>query len=292
MAKTTSTDMVKWDEELARRAAAATKVLSEVGSGGNFISFRGGVMSYQGVPVKDNKMACIVVAQKLVNIHYATAFDPDSPGSPDCYAFGDNRKTMAPDPEQVEEPISPVCAGCGMKQFGSAERGKGKACGDLIRLFAIAEPDLDNVADAELAHMMLPFFSTLEWTTYVRNLAGAHNKGFQGFVTRLIEVPDPKSQFRIKFEMIDEVDKNTELRTALRAKIEKAEQEITFPFPKFEREDAVAPAAPAAPARRVTQRKTVVVPAPRKAPVVPIAAAAAGKPVAVGVRRAVKAPKF
>jgi hypothetical protein len=241
--------MVKWDERLAALAQAAKKTVAQVGGGGNFLSIRGGALSYQKVAVKGNKMRCIVLAQVLENQHYPAAFDPDSPASPDCYAFGEDRDGMAPH-EAVERPFNPTCAGCPMKEFGSAERGRGKACGDVIRLALIAEEDLGDIEGAEIAYLKVPYYSTLEWAAYVRELDEVYHKPPLAFFTELGVVPDPKSQFRVKFERGDELDEAS--FEALFARQEEAQRSIAFPYPKFE--DAPAKAAPRGAAKPPAKR--------------------------------------
>jgi hypothetical protein len=198
-------------------------------------------------------MNCIVLAQILENQHYAVSFDPDSPASPDCYAFGEDRKAMVPH-EAVENPVNPTCAGCPNKEFGTAEKGKGKACNDVIRLALISAED--EIETAEIAYLKLPYFSTLDWAGYVRQLTEVHNKPPLAFVTEISVQPDPKSQFRVKFSMVEEIDMTQNVWTALKARYDEAIKVIGFPYPKFEQ-----PQAPAARQPRVAARKATGLPA-------------------------------
>lgn len=298
MAKKQGTAMVKWDEQFAKLAAEASKSLAGVGGGGNFLSFKSGQLSYQKQPIPGNKMACVILAQKLVNQFYEAAFVEGQPASPSCYAFGDDRKVMVPH-EAVENPVNPVCAGCSNKEFGSAERGKGMACGDLIRLGLITEGDLEDLASAEIAYAMLPYYSTLNWAGYVRQLDEAHHKPPMAFVTELSVVPDAKSQFRVLFRMIQPVETDDAGFAALFAKQAEAARDIAFPYPKFE--DAPAP-PPARAARRAPAvvaavrgngRAPAAPAAPRKAAIqLPPSGTQAPGGVRVGAARALKPPKF
>jgi hypothetical protein len=284
-----------WDQQLAERAAKATAVVAGVGGGGNFLSIRSGILSYQKVQIPNNTMNVIVLAQILENLHYAEAFDPDSPAGPDCYAYGDDRKSMVPH-DSVESPYNPTCVGCPMKEWGSADKGRGKACGDVERLALVTEGDLEQLATAEIAYLKVPYFSTLEWAAYVRQLAEVYHKSFEAFVTKISVVPDAKSQFRVKFELASPIEFDQESYADLDAKRQEAEREIAFAYPKFDQEEEKpAPRGNGrAVPKTVSQRKPVPI---RAAPPAPKAGArnvvvpgAAG--IKVGASRSVKAPKF
>src|ERR1700689_5063627 len=116
--KKTSTALIKWKERLAASAASATKVVAQVGGANNFVPLKPGVLSYQKAVIPENRMRVIVLAQLLENQYYAAPYEEGQPTSPSCYAYGTtDRKTMKPDPEQVEHPVSDKCDGCINKEF-------------------------------------------------------------------------------------------------------------------------------------------------------------------------------
>jgi hypothetical protein len=238
--------LVKWEARLAASAASATKVVAQVGGGGNFISLKSGVLSYQKAVIPENKMRVIVLAQLLENQYYAEAYEEGQPTSPSCYAYGTtDRKTMKPDPEHVEHPVSDKCDGCENKEFGTADRGKGKACADVMRLAMITEGDLGEIETAEIAYMKIPYFTTLEWAGYVRQLSDVHHISPvggtdadgavpPGFITQLEVVPDKKSQFRVKFKMVEKIEFDESSFTQLAARTAEALKAIAFPYPRFD----------------------------------------------------------
>lgn len=290
---TKSTALTVWAAKLSELAAAATKTIASVGGAGNFLSIKSGVLSYQKIPIPENKMKVIVLAQILENQHYDVAFDPNAPASPSCYAFGEDRKTMIPH-EAVEEPVNPTCLGCPNKEFGTADRGKGKACGDVIRLALITEGDMENIETAEIAYLKVPYFSTLEWAGYVRQLEEIHHKPPLAFVTEISVAPDTKSQFRVKFKMADEIEAVDETFQALWAKYEEAAKNIAFPYPKFEA--AEAPVKPQPRRQAPAPRRAVAAPhvpppqsasAAARAAAIPLPISTAGK-VKIGAKKATK----
>jgi hypothetical protein len=243
--KKTSTALALWEKRLEASAASATKVVASVGGGGNFVSIKSGQLSYQKAVLPQNLMRGVVLAQLLENQYYDKKFDEGTPASPACYAYAtEHRKGMRPHPD-VAEPVSDGCDGCPNKEFGSSNRGKGKACGDVMRLAWLFEHDLEEVESAEVAYLKIPYFSTLEWAGYVRDLSdkyrispvgGEDADGAvpPGFITEVTVVPDAKSQFRVKFKMVEKIDFDQASFQALSDKTARALKDIAFPYPRFE----------------------------------------------------------
>lgn len=283
MAKSKTTALTTWDQKLADLAKQATKTQSGVGGGGNFLSIRGGILSYKSIPAPNNQMRCIVIDSVLENQYFGSPFDDDNPSAPDCYAFGREKSEMAPDPEQVTALQHDTCTGCPQMEFGSADRGKGKACHACQRLGLITEGDLEDIEGAEVAYLKLPFFSTLEYAAYTRQLSEVHHKPPLAFVTEITLVPDTKAQFKVKFKMAEEIEAAPEVYDALWKKYEAVSKEIMFPYPKMEAQEK--PSRNNGPRRQAAPART------------PARAAAAAAPVAasstkVGVRKPAKASKF
>lgn len=293
-AKSNGQALTKYDERLAALAKHATEVEANVGGGGNWLSIRGGILSYQGVNAQDNMMSTIIIRAMLENQYYDKPYNPNSPAAPACYAFGESQKDMAPH-EAVTNPISSTCASCDFMKFNSAPTGKGKACKACQRLALITEGDLADLnEDAEIALLKLPFYSTIEYSNYVHQLAEQFKKPPLAFVTQIKVVNDAKAQFKVLFKLTDKIEDPKALELLLKL-YDKAQPLLLQPYPENEGEEA--PAAPqrkaatrqAAPAaRKPVQRRAAAAEAPAAAAV---AAGAAGTPVKVGLRRGVK-PKY
>lgn len=291
------TGLALWNERLAELAKQTKKTASGIAAGGNFLSFKSGALSYQNASIAGNKMNVIIVDWILENQWYKSAYDANNPQTPDCYAFGRIRSEMAPNPEHVENPVSDQCHGCEKAQFGTADTGKGKACKECARLAVITEGDLDNLEDAEIALAKLPFFSATNLKAYVDQLLATYEKPPIAFITELSVTPDPKSQFRVNFKMIQEIDDPPAFE-ALWAKYEQAKLLIDAPYPKIEaapeppkrgklpppvpKASATKPRAqtPAAPKPTVSRKTTSAVAAP-----------AEGK-IKLGARRTAPAAKY
>jgi len=192
----------KYEEELAKFAVQAASQV-QVGAS-NFISTRGGRLSYQGNPVPGDKMNVIVVASMLENHYYTDRFDAENPASPKCFAFSETGDGMGPH-EMSEAPQSELCAKCQQNEWGSADIGRGKACKNIVRLGVITEDGLEDVGAAELAVIKIPVTSVREWANYVSQIASTLKRPPFAVVTEVSIVPDPKTQFKLKFKLIGQI---------------------------------------------------------------------------------------
>ena len=294
MAKKTQA-LTKYDAEMAKYAQMAKDTEKNVG-GGNFISTAGGRMRYKGAEIPGNKMNVIVVDHILENDFYKDAYDPDNVNPPDCYALGRDEDELAPH-ENSAEPQNETCNGCPQNEWGTASVGKGKACGNRRRLALVTEGDMEDVGNADIAYLRLPVTSVRAWAGYVRQCADVLNKPPFAVVTEIEIVPDSKTQFKVQFNLVQEID-DGEALGALIALREKVEKEISFPYQVAVEEVKPAPRSKVArpaprPAARPAVRAAAAKPAPRAARAAAPAAQPASKPrVAVGARRAAPAVKY
>ena len=159
----TGTALVKWEEELAKQAEVAAGMEANVG-GGQFFSMQGGQLKFNDNPVPGNQMAVIILDHILENVFYDGDFDPNNPQPPTCFAFGRSDDDMAPHETVVAEgqAQNETCNGCPFNQWGSADKGRGKACRNTRRLAMIPAGTLDGIAAAQENHAAeWPFSSIL-----------------------------------------------------------------------------------------------------------------------------------
>lgn len=258
--KPTGTAVANYDEELAKYATAAADK-APTGEGGKFITLRAGVMSFDDAPLPGNQMMAIVIAHCLENVYYEGKFDPDNRTPPTCFAFskiGDDTDEMGPpaivDELDVFERQSDLCHGCPKNEWGSADTGRGKACGNRRRLALLPagtykpagrgafdlelfeEPE--HYQKAEPAYLKVPVTSGKGFDTYVKQLSEQFRKPAFAVFTRISAVPDPKSQFKLNFEMESEVP--NELLAVLIARHKEIDKGIDFPYTPMAEEAAPA----------------------------------------------------
>lgn len=240
--KDTGTALVKWDEEFAKLAkedAADIQV-----SQGKFISFKGGRMSFNGEHIEDDQLNVVIVGWTNHNALYDqdAVYDKDNPQTPICYAFGRKLKEIAPH-DDAPEKQSGGCAECPMNQFESAKTGKGKACKNTVRLAVIAENDLEDLDAAEIVYVSVPPMSLKSILLYLKkDIAEKADRPYWSVVTSMKCVPDDKSQFRVNFEMVGNID-DTTLYAPLKELSTKTMETIDFPYVQRESEPKKAPKA-------------------------------------------------
>lgn len=202
------TEVMKWEEQMAKEAEVAAKQEEGV-AGGQFFSLKGGRLSWMDNELPNNEMAVIILDSVLENVFYEGAYNPDNVQSPTCFAFGRDAKTMAP---SIDDPVSKVCEGCPKNEWGSADTGRGKACSNVRRLAMIPAGELKETFEmyddfeATEGYMKLNVMSVKGYANYVTQLANTIHRPPYGVVTRVKVVPDNKSQFRVTFEAMQELD--------------------------------------------------------------------------------------
>ncbi len=221
----TGTQIVDYSAEWAKQAA--TYAEQEQLRGGTFLSTRGSVLSIGEDEMPGNQACVIILDAVRENTYYSGKFDPDNSAAPVCYAFGRGTEDMSPHESMQEapqyfEPQSETCEVCPHNEWGSADTGRGKACQNRRRLALVnagfytpkkgsRDFDLEIITDekhyrtAELAFLKLPVMSVKVWAQYVTQLSAQLRRPPYGVITRVYLEPDPKSQYRVRFEMIEEV---------------------------------------------------------------------------------------
>lgn len=248
--KPKGTAVANWEEELAKQAEMSVAQEQTAGSGGGrFLSIRAGQMSLNDATFPGNQIAVVIVDHIFENIYYEGAFDPDAINPPTCFAFGRDANTMGP-PDEVDKHDeftrqSDLCANCIQNEWGSADTGKGKACSNRRRLALISagtyvpqgrsggfelemENDASYYSGAEVAYLKLPVMSVKGFAQYVKQVAEQFKRPLHGVFTRIYVEPDPKSQFRVRFEMIEPIE--GDLMPAIMARHNAVKDEIDFPY--------------------------------------------------------------
>jgi len=237
--------LVKWDEQLAKDADVAASMEANAG-GGQFFSLKGGILSWQDAPMPDNQMAVIILDHIFETTYYAESYDVDNPQNPDAFAFGRDEAKLVWHENSVEEFRGKLCKDSEVCQWGSAEKGKGKAAKETRRLAMIPAGQFKNgkfdliddeshYEETTIGFMKLPVMSVKGFAGFVKQVAGTLRRPPHGIITKVKVVPDPKSQFRVLFEPIENVP--DELMGVVMKRREEAMAAIEFPYaPKEEQE--------------------------------------------------------
>lgn len=212
------TAVTNWDEELAREAQVAAAAEANTG-GAQFFSIRGGILSFQDAPIPGNKIGVVIASSLFENVFYEGDYDPDSPTPPTCFAFAKEEEDLAPHKSVVERDQGQheACLGCPMNAWGTADKGRGKACRNTRRLALLPAGEFDKAgvfkayteeehfAKAAMGALKLPVTSVKGYATFVKQVSGALKRPPFGIFTTISVVPDPKTQFKVLFEPIANV---------------------------------------------------------------------------------------
>lgn len=250
MANETGTAVTQWDERMAKLGAeyADTEQI-----GGDFLSTKGGVLSFQGEPLPGNQMVVVILDVVRERTFYTQKYDAAAENNlpPVCYAFGRTDDEMAPHVSMQAGPNYFVpqndeCATCPNNEWGSSDTGRGKACSERRRIAMLpagyyapkrGSRDFDlhlfddpaHYESADSAFLKLNVMSVKDWARYVTHLSSSHNRPPFGVISRVYLEPDPKSQFRVKFEMLELLP--PELFETIYARHQEAQSSIVFGYP-------------------------------------------------------------
>lgn len=273
---TQTTEIANYDEELAKYATAGAS-LTTSGGGGKFFTLRAGVLSFDDTPLPGNQMVGVIAAWCLENVYYGDDYDPDNRAPPTCFAFckdPDEKDEMEPHPDVEKEDVferqSEGCADCPHNQWGSAAKGRGKACSNRRRLAILPGGsysslgkgkgyelemfyEADHYKAADAGYLKVPVTSGKGFDAYVKQLSEQLRKPTFAVFTRIYIEPDPKSQFKVCFELMEEAP--NELIPTLLARHKDLDKEIDFPYRPMEEDDKPAAKSNAKLSRKAPAKK-------------------------------------
>lgn len=257
--------------EVTKYDAAFAKMAGDYVSGervtGSFISTKGGVLTFGEEQLPGNQMCVIILDYVQERTFYAEKYEPDREVAlpPVCYAFKRNEdpEEMAPHPSMQADltyfkPQNDICKTCPNNDWGTADTGRGKACSERRRLALIPAgyytprrgsrdfdlhliTDPEHYASADIAYLKTSVTSVKDLARYVTALASSLHRPPLAVVTRVWLEPDPKTQFKVKFEMIEQLP--VEMYEIIMKRHEEAKAGIIFGYPPPTGSD-VAGAAP------------------------------------------------
>ena len=88
-----SKDIVSYEDEM--KALATQQAAVEVG-GSNYISLKGGVMTFMDQPMPNNEMFVVILGASGEHSYYDEAYDPDRIIPPKCFSVFDLNQEARP----------------------------------------------------------------------------------------------------------------------------------------------------------------------------------------------------
>lgn len=211
-------------EQIAQQIARQNETAQGLRSSGSYIGFKNAQLKVDGIAIPANQLDVRVLAAISERAWYSKDFDADAVQVPDCYALDD---TVPHD--QAKNPQASSCAECERNKWGSATRGKGKACRESARVIVI--PANVPLASAQMYTAKVPVTS-LSTVTSFTSRCGQANKLMGEFVTKLSVTEDKKTFFKVHLapvEVTSEID-----MAALLVCQDAAYQRALTPYPSIE----------------------------------------------------------
>lgn len=227
------------------------------------LSISGGVLKIGDDEIEGNQLCVVILDSVYVNAYYAQKWEAGQKTAPKCFAIAVEDDDLAPHPSMEGsdyfEPQHDQCAGCPMNAYGSADTGRGKACGNRRRLALIpagfyekrkgsrSEFDVDIITDedhyksADMLQLMLPVTSVKEYSKYVTSVMAEFGRPPYGLVTRIYIQHGGPNQFTVKFETLDALP--NEFFETITARHEASRKEIMEPYQEPDAEEQAAPRA-------------------------------------------------
>ena len=115
----------------------------------NLIKVKRSGFEYQGLDL-GTEFECVILGSIFENVWYDREYDPDDKEvhDPICFAFNSINAQLAP-PSALKTAINKKCDGCPKNEFGSASRGKGKACRNYRRVAVVPWDSVEGKANTE-----------------------------------------------------------------------------------------------------------------------------------------------
>jgi hypothetical protein len=207
------TEIVDWQKQLASMAIATAEAEKP---SGNWVSFKSGVLSVGGNPIKGNKMAVVIIHSAFENQIYRDKYNANNPGqTPYCYAIAELDEDLKPHPDAAD-PQAATCAECPNNVWGSdPEGGRGKACKNVRRIAMISVADMEDIPKAPVALAKLPVTSVKNWSTYANQIANVLKIPPLAVITEMSVEPDAKTQFQVNFSLVDKITDGAQIQALL-----------------------------------------------------------------------------
>lgn len=183
------TAVMSIQEQIAAQIARQNETAQGLRSSGSYIGFKNAQLKVDGITIPANQLDVRVLAALSERAWYSKDFDADVVQVPDCYALDSDVPH-----DQAANPQAETCAACEHNKWGSATRGKGKACRESARVIVI--PANVPLASAQMYTAKVPVTS-LSTVTSFTSRCGQANKLMGEFVTKLSVTEDKKTFFKV-----------------------------------------------------------------------------------------------
>jgi len=189
------TAVLSIQEQIAQQLARQNETAQGLRSSGSYIGFKNAQLKVDGISIPANELNVRVLAVLSERAWYSKDFDADVVQVPDCYTLNDTIPH-----QDAANPQADNCGDCAHNKWGSASRGRGKACRESARVIVI--PANVPLASAQMYTAKVPVTS-LSTVTSFTSRCGQANKLMGEFVTKMSVVEDKKSFFKVHLTPVE-----------------------------------------------------------------------------------------
>jgi hypothetical protein len=135
--------------------------------------------------------------------------------------------------EKAEDKQSEDCASCPQNEWGTADVGRGKACGNNIRIGVLLAKDCadgETTLKAEMATGKISPTNLKVYKGYLDAVAEEHGRPLWAVKTQISSFNDDRTQIRLEMMMVDPIE-NDEILAALEKRFVKTSEALMQPFP-------------------------------------------------------------
>ena len=138
----------------------------------NYIDARGGMFSFSGEDIGET-MQVVILADVFENAYYDGLYDEDNPQPPGCFAIAEERVDLMPDGDGPNLQNEGPCQECWADEFGSDDRGRGKACKNSRRVAVLGviqdeEGDPVDIEFGTIPFIKIPPTSLTAYSGYIK----------------------------------------------------------------------------------------------------------------------------
>lgn len=155
----------------------------------NSLTVSAGQFMFQGNELGD-ELDVVVLDFRYLNRWYDGVYDSDNPSSPDCYAVSMFEKDLIPAPNAMAAQAD-SCEVCELNQWGSADRGKGKACSNRRLVAMVHANDLDgDPNEVEIVTLNIPSTSIRAFDKFYSEVRNVLKRPTIGVIVRMTLEPE------------------------------------------------------------------------------------------------------
>ena len=201
-----------------------------------FVSTEGGLFSHKSEGPIGDQFDAVILGVARGNFLYAGKYTGNQGDAKvQCYALTEQLDGPLAPPEDLKTKMANKCEGCPYNEFGSDDRGRGKACREYAIVAGVpigTDRDLHPLVleKAEGFRLRVPPTSLVAFASYAAKVTGVMGRPFFTVRSRFHIEKHPQKQFEVTAELIDGIQ-DIEALSILKSRVKEASTQVLSPPP-------------------------------------------------------------